>query len=302
MQRRLLLLAPPLTLLLWLGLTLGPSVAHSAQEHRLPAAPELTSGRLTFTLDPSDQTIKTLGLVGATDGFSFTGGDKVSLGDASVRVRAAGAGASSKGWASFLTKGAQPEPSGVCTKLPCKASLNFTRLDPGAAVPPFSILREWERGANDTLRLVFKVTNTGKEPLEIGGLGIAMPFAWAAGSDAGDAASTFADPAITGDHGYVAVTRLNGKGEVLIITTGLDGARCDSNRPGCHTGLEAWDVARAPSGEAHGQAVRSENRVGVHGPDNGAREWLCHTKAYAEEWANASKSWLAPTSMILPAG
>eukprot|EP01052_Picozoa_sp_SAG31_P001928 SAG31_NODE_65_length_28565_cov_8.402914_9_plen_121_part_00 len=91
--------------------------------------------------------------------------------------------------------------------------LNLTQHDPKAAAtaPQFSILREWEDGPNSTLRLVFKVTNTGPKPLEVGGLGIAMPFAWAAGSDAGDAASTFTDPAITGDHGYVTVTRLSGE-------------------------------------------------------------------------------------------
>ena len=139
-----------------------------------------------------------------------------------------------------MTNGAEPETHGPCTKLPCRASLNFTRLGPPAPAPTFSILREWENGPNATLRLVFKVTNTGTETLEVGGLGIAMPFAWAAGSYAGDAASTFADPAITGDHAYDSVTRLSGKGEVLIITTGIDGARCDAQKPGCHTSLRRF--------------------------------------------------------------
>ena len=212
-------ISPALLMLqaLWLGLALSsvaqrdterhretqrdsPGGGHSTQRLAAPSGP-LTSGRLAFTLNPTDQTIKTLGLAGATDGFSFTGGGTVSLGDASIRVRAAGTAgaASSAGWSSFVTKGAQPIPSGPCPKLPCRAALNFTQLDSAAtsAAPPFSVLREWENGPNSTLRLVFKVTNTGAEPLEIGGLGLAMPFAWAAGSDAGDAASTFADPAIT---------------------------------------------------------------------------------------------------------
>lgn len=276
---------------------------HQRDSHRMP--PELRSGRLVFTLDPADQTVKTLGVAGTTDGFSFTGSDKVNLGDASIRVRAAdnGGGATSDaGWSSFLTKGARPETHGPCIKLPCRASLNFTSLNGKAIVPPFAILREWENGPHGTLRLAFKVTNTGAKPLEIGGLGIAMPFAWAAGSDAGDAASTFVDPAITGDHGYVSVTRLSGKGEVLIITTGVDGARCDANKPGCRTSLEAWDVAKSPSVGSGKQAMRSVHSVALGGPDNNAREWLCHTKAYEEDWANASKPWLPPTSMMLAPG
>jgi len=313
--------AAPLQLLQLLLLACACGLASAQQQVVAPPAASLTAGRLTFTLDPADQTAKTLGLAGAAgaDGFTFTGGGKVSLGDASIRVRAAGsepaaAAAPASAWSSFLTTGASPVPAGPCTKLPCRAALNFTRQQNpeagGAAPPPFSILREWEQGPNSTLRLVFKVTNTGKEPLEVGGFGIAMPFAWAAGSDAGDAASTFADPAITGDHGYVTVTRLSGKREVLIITTGVDGARCVANKPGCRTSLEAWDVARAPASDAgagaaarqRAQPVGNGNGVAVGGPDNGAREWLCHTKAYAEDWANASKAWLPATSMILPAG
>ena len=49
-------------------------------------------------------------------------------------------------------------------------------------------------------------------------------------------------------------------------------------------------------------AVKSDNRVAAQGPDNSAKEWLCHTKAYAEDWANASEAWLEPTSMVLSAG
>ena len=298
-------LSPLQMLALWLRLSLS-SGARSIQHLEALSSP-LTSGRLAFTLNPTDQTIKTLGLAGATDGFSFTGDGTVSLGDASIRVRVAGTAAeaaSSARWSSFVTKGAQPIPSGSCPKLPCRAMLNFTQLDSAATstAPPFSILREWENGPNSTLRLAFKVTNTGAQPLEIGGLGLAMPFAWAAGSDAGDAASTFADPAITGEHGYVTVTRLSGKAEVLMITTGVDAARCDANKSGCRTSLEAWDVAK-PSGDGgHNMAVASGHRVAGQGPDNGAREWLCHTKAYAEDWSNASKAWLQPTSMVLSAG
>jgi hypothetical protein len=163
--------------------------------------------------------------------------------------------------------------------------------------PGFSIVREWEKGPNGAIRLVFKVTNNGTDSLEVGGLGIAMPFAWRPGSAAGDLASTFADPAITGKHGYVTVTRLSGKREVLIISTGVDAARCSAGKPGCRTSLEAWDGA-APAPKVAGGAAGA---LGVGGPAGGV-EWLCHTAAYAADWANASKPWLPATSLVLKPG
>jgi hypothetical protein len=253
-------------------------------------------GKLQLALT-AEQTVQSIGLSGAAgaDGFTFTapgGGKKGSqLGDASIRVRQAG-GTAPAPWSAWLTSGASPVPSGACSTLPCRANLTFqSRPDVRAGatgakpppvaghVPPFSVLREWESGPNGELRLVFKVTNTGAAALEIGGLGITMPFAWAAGSAAGDLASTFLDPAITGQHGYATVTRLSGKREVLMVTTGVDAARCKGGLPGCRTSLEAWEDQSAVIGE-----------------------WLCHTKAYSADWANASKSWLPPTSLVLEAG
>ena len=197
----------------------------------------ITVGRLPLKLAPATQTAAGLGLSGAAgaDGFSFTKAQgHVGLGDASIRARPAGAGA---GWSAWRSAGASPLGSTVCSKLPCRANLTLVG---GPAAPTFTMVREWERGPNATLRLVVKVTNTGADPLEIGGLGLAMPFAWSAGTAAGDLASTFADPAITGEHGYVSVTRLSGKREVLMITTGRDEAWCQAGKEGwCRTSLEA---------------------------------------------------------------
>ena len=264
---------------------------------------QMSVGKLSLTLS-ADQTVAALGLSGTAgaDGFSFAAapGAGAELGDATFHARLAGAGA----WASWASHGASPVPAGGCSALPCRAALSFAKK------APFSVLREWERGPQGALRLAFKVTNRGTAPLEIGGVEIAMPFAWAAGSSAGDLASTFCDPAITGQHGFATVTRLSGKREVLMITTGVDAARCKAGKPGCRTSLEAWDVyagnglgaapLRGPgTGPAAGPATAK--KVGSGGV-GGVGSWLSHTKAFAAEWANASKPWLPATSLVLGAG
>ena len=243
---------------------------------------QMSVGKLSLTLS-ADQTVAALGLSGTAgaDGFSFAAapGAGAELGDATFHARLAGAGA----WASWASHGASPVPAGGCSALPCRAYLSFAKK------APFSVLREWERGPQGALRLAFKVTNRGTAPLEIGGVEIAMPFAWAAGSSAGDLASTFCDPAVTGEHGFATVTRLSGKREVLMITTGVDAARCKAGKPGCRTSLEAWDVYTGKAG-------------GGSGGIGGIGSWLSHTKAFAAEWANASKPWLPATSLVLGAG
>ena len=272
-----------------------------------PAGAGIPVGGLELTLS-AEQTVTQLKLSGAAgaDGFSFTGagGGKSHLGDVSIRVRPApAAGQAAEPWASFLSSGATPIPNGTaCAKqLPCKATLMLEgATDTDTEAPaPFTILREWEQGPNATLRLVFKVTNTGAADLEIGGMGMAMPFAWNAGSPAGDLASTFTDPAITGEHGFATVTRLSGTHEILMITTGVDAAWCAKATPGayCRTSMEAWGQAM-PMPKAAGSA----SEIGSGAPGGAALEWFCHTKAYADDWANASKAWLPATSLVLKKG
>ena len=74
-------------------------------------------------------------------------------------------------------------------------------------------------------------------------MGLALPFPWAAGSAAGDKASTFLDPAIN-------VTRLSGKGKVLMATP-------MSSANGNRTPLEAWRTASELPGESRLPALLS---------------------------------------------
>ena len=92
-----------------------------------------------------------------------------------------------------------------------------------------------------------------------------LPFPWNAGTPAGDAMSTFVDPSITGQHGYVSVTPLLGNGNVIMVTSQESSTGGVSSR----ASLEAWRTA--PS---------RFSGVGVQGGLGGAGEWMCHTAAY----------------------
>ena len=106
-----------------------------------------------------------------------------------------------------------------------------------AQPPPFSLRRLWQRSADNT-SLILNILLTylhANRPLEVGSLGMPLPFPWSPGSPDGDLASTFVDPSIGGQHGNATVTRLSGEREVLMITPADAGSgRCS---------LESWRAA-----------------------------------------------------------
>ena len=106
-----------------------------------------------------------------------------------------------------------------------------------AQPPPFSLRRLWQRSADNT-SLILNILLTylhANRPLEVGSLGMPLPFPWSPGSPDGDLASTFVDPSIGGQHGNATVTRLSGEREVLMITpAGAGSGRCS---------LESWRAA-----------------------------------------------------------
>ena len=104
-----------------------------------------------------------------------------------------------------------------------------------------------------------------------------LPFPWAAGTDAGDKASTFVDPSITGQHGFATVTRLSGKKEILMITNGWSSSKT-------RTTLEAWRAADEFNG--------GTGLLKTHA-------WMCHSKAYAtSEWSTSGKQWIEPSYVL----
>ena len=299
------------------------------------------------------QTLSLLALAGPAgyDGFAFSrGGGLSSIGDAVLRVRPASWTLKTRRappsfealrkyplWSSWHTTANNVElidPGGAAF-----AAANLTKslrpddpATPSGAPLPFALTRSWERGAdNDSLVLRFTITNLASEAIEVGGFGAMLPFPWAAGSPAGDAASTFLDPAITGQHGYATVTRLTGTREVLMITPAPSDSDSDTLSASLRTSLEAWvesastigapDMERASGADREGHAERrgippfratTTRRVhpGAHYGDDtggglaGTAVWLAHSKAYSQaEWVEGGKPWLAPTSRVLaPAG
>ena len=294
----------------------------------LAAATNITVGHFAVQLSAS-QTITLLALAGAAgdDGFAFShGGGPSSLGDVVLRARPAAWTTGARrpppsfralrnyplwsGWhtSSKSGHGTQPmQPSGaafaVANLTQALAAEDGTPTASGEL--PFELVRRWERGHNGSLVLRFTLTNLASEALEIGGLGAALPFPWAAGSPAGDAASTFIDPSIGGQHGFATVTRLTGKREVLMLTpTTASGA------PHSRSSLEAWAMAGrigAPNLEAAsdveprlgGEGLGGEG-LGGGGLGGGTAVWLSHSKAYAQaEWIEGGKPWLEPSSVVL---
>jgi hypothetical protein len=217
----------------------------------------MTVGPFVLQLSKS-QTIQLLAPTPGTDvddGFAFNRGEH-SLGGVTIRVRPAQSAAgnwSSWSWhSSPIIQSLAPAEGAFAA-----ARLSFDPSSKGEAQSlPVSVVRQWELGAkNQSLVMRFTVTNNGTKPVEIGAFGIPLPFPWQAGSAAGDRASTFVDPAIGGQHGYATVTRLSGKGKVLIIAP-ADGA--------VRTSLEAWRSASELKGK--------------QGDPGSPCEWMTHSK------------------------
>ena len=106
------------------------------------------------------------------------------------------------------------------------------------------------------------------------------------------------DPSITGQHGFVTVTKLSGDGAVLIITSETNG---NAGKPTPRASLEAWRTWSPKPGFKHDDVTG--------GGLGGTPEWMCHTKAFytnsssgGGEWADSGKPWLTPTSATLAPG
>ncbi|MGD2123788.1 MAG: DUF5695 domain-containing protein, partial [Gemmatimonadota bacterium] len=144
---------------------------------------------------------------------------------------------------------------------------------------PLQVLRYWEiRDGHLTLR--FELKNRTDEPVEIGALGIPMIFnniLQGRSLEEAHAVSSFHDPYIGQDAGYLQVARLTGTGSTLVVVP-LEG-----------TALEAYNPL-----------LSDPTRRGI--TFEGFFEWVAHSKALAEtEWAEA-EPWNRPTSSILDPG
>ncbi len=208
--------------------------------------------------------------------YDFTPGDRLigrlsgnyhHLGDITFRTRTIGGT-----WQTFSTV-ANPLEA-LTTRTSNGLSIDLTRTVKGDS--PLRIARKWSIDKGQ-LVLGIELENLTKGKIEIGALGVAMPFN--NDFEGRSLAEThekcsFSDPYIGGDAGFIQVVRVNGAGPALLVLPEKD------------TPFEAYRPIR-------------EDPVPLGVTHEGKYEWVIHSKAYCEnEWKNA-KPWNQPTSRML---
>lgn len=148
------------------------------------------------------------------------------------------------------------------------------------------------RVPNGRLTLRFKLTNSTKTAVEIGGLGVPMIFNNDMNERTLDQAHTicsFYDPYIGQEGGYLQVTRLNGHGPALLVI------------PEGKTSFEAYKPILNPRWREH-EEPKPEIYMDLTPRGitfEGFYDWMVLSQAFAEnEWKKA-QPWNPPTSKIL---
>lgn len=208
-----------------------------------------------FDFLPSDRLARR-----SSDGF-------VHLGDLSLRARESG----TEAWTNFQSFRNRSAPSR-------KVSTTDGVTDEYSVGELLTVVRNWKvvKGA---LQLSFTLTNSGRKTIEVGSLGLAMPFnniIVERSLEEAHAVCSFTDPYIGQDAGFLRVTQLSGSGSNMVVT------------PLGKTPLEAWNLVREPMGP---------NQV-----FEGMMEWMVHTKAHAQNEWKGVEQWNEPTEMVLEPG
>ncbi|WP_199560220.1 DUF5695 domain-containing protein [Sphingomonas psychrotolerans] len=205
------------------------------------------------------------------------------IGDLNLRVRAPGGE-----WRDFASAHARkpirllPKSGKVIAAADITASMG--------ADAPFKVERRWVDEAG-LLGLRFRITNSSKQPLEIGALGMPMVFdniITDRNLDQAHAEASFVDPYIGRDAGYLQVTRLNGQGPALLVL------------PEKGSPLEAYAPLKNPR-EAKESIFTDKSQRGQ--TSEGFYDWTVHSIGYAgREWKDAGEQWNAPTGRTLAPG
>jgi len=236
---------------------------------------------LHLELVRASQTVAALRPTGAAD-FDFTPADWLArrgrngffhLGDLTLRLRTGATGP----WTDVSTARARAPVTALPVTPPVLAAADLAPTLP--ADLPLEVRRYWEV-ADDQLVLRFELRNRTDRPVEIGALGIPMVFnniLTDRSLDQAHAVSSFVDPYIGADAGYVQVTRLNGLGPALVVV------------PDGRTPLEAYHPL-----------LSDPTRRGI--TFEGFYQWLAHSRAYAENEWSAAEPWNTPTAATLAPG
>jgi len=248
-----------------------------------------------FQLDlrTDTQTLARLSPLGEA-AFDFTPGAReaeraedgyVHIGDIHLRVRETGGT-----WRDFSSAHARKPIRALKAGGAVLAAADITAsLGDGA---PVRIERRWVNEGG-VLALRFTLVNTGKTPLEIGGLGLPMVFdniITDRSLEEAHAQASFVDPYIGRDAGYLQVTRLNGKGPALLVL------------PEKGTPLEAYrPIREARATRGDGDILTDKTQRGQTA--EGFYDWTIASLGFAEkEWKNAGQQWNTPTSVTLQPG
>ena len=277
------------TLILVAGLAL-PARAQQQRRDSASAVPTLglEQGRVTLEspalqveLVKASQTVAAL-RPKADQGFDFTPGDWLDrrqgngfyhLGDLNLRLRA-GTGTA---WQQYSTAAARKPVRALPATAPLLAAADLAPTLP--ADIPLQVRRYWEV-SDGQLALRFELRNRTSAAVELGGVAIPMVFnniLEGRSLDQAHAVSSFYDPYIGQDAGYLQVTRLSGHGPALVVVP----------------------LGKTPF-EAYNPLLRDPTRRGI--TFEGFNEWVAHSRAYAEEeWQNV-EPWNQPTSVTLAPG
>jgi hypothetical protein len=269
-----------------------PSALSAQAERRAPpdSVPSLglERGFLDFDVGPihlrlvrASQTVAAL-RAGGDGGVDFTPGDWLErraanrhfhLGDLTLRWRLAG----ERAWAQASSAEARAPVTALRAEPPALAAADLAPTLPAGL--PVNVRRVWE-ARDGRLVLRFELRNAADRAVEIGALGIPMVFnniLTDRSLDQAHAVSSFFDPYIGRDAGYVQVTRLSGQGPALLVV------------PHGRTPLEAWNPL-----------LSDPTRRGI--TFEGFYEWLAHSRALADSAWREAEPWNPPTADTLAPG
>ncbi|WP_129791065.1 DUF5695 domain-containing protein [Sphingosinicella sp. CPCC 101087] len=278
--------------------TASPLAAIDAAPPEAEAGSPSTEIRLetrdfALVLDRTSQTLISLAPKGA-DGFDFApagrraerrGDGYYHLGDLDLKLRFAG----DEAWQDFSTafRRAPVRPLEAGGTILAAADLTPTL----GATMPLRIERRWA-AEEGRLVLRFRLVNRADRAVEIGGLGIPMVFdnilTGRSLAEAHEQAS-FADPYIGQDAGFLQVTRLNGKGPVLLVL------------PERGTPFEAYKPILDEKG-ADGRPTMFNDATERAQTFEGFYDWMVASRAFAEDEWRGARQWNEPTTLTLAPG
>ncbi|RXS97287.1 hypothetical protein ESZ00_05090 [Silvibacterium dinghuense] len=265
-----------------------------------PPGPMFASDRVTLT--SSSLTVKLLSYSGtvaqlspqSAPAWDYTPGDLLKersadtfyhLGDLDLRFRVQGA----SDWTTVSTAFHREQ-----VKVLSSNEKTFS-ADVSSSFPegtPLGVVRTWAV-ENGDVALHFTLTNKGSQPLELGGIGMAMVFNNMINTrtlEQAYGACSFYDPYIGEDAGYVQVSPLKGTGPVLLVV------------PDGHTPLEAWKPIMDKRDRKTGLGELGNDPEGHWTTFEGSYDWMVNSKAYADTEWHGAQEWNTPTEQMLAPG